>query len=126
MKQQPGFSLFEVLISLSLVSLSLLTLQATEQATMCSIRAVHFFRQASLLADNMSAYINAHHGDAGGYSSIWNEQIKEVLPEGRGIVTIINHHYQIIISWGGVSAERCNVTSVGIKGCLVVQKVLVY
>lgn len=110
-----GFTLFEVLISLLLLTFAFLGVDAVFTTALHQERALQYTRQANLLADNMNHYMAAHQGNHVDYDTIWKQQIETSLPQGRGEVESVRK--EIHVSWGGVDLA-CQQQQFGISGCI--------
>lgn len=108
-----GFTLLEVLVSLLLLSIAFLGVDAVFTTALHQERAHHYALRAYLLANNMSQYLYAHHGQHFDYDQLWRQHIQASLPDGRGVVD----RQEIRISWGGVDV-LCSHPQIGITGCI--------
>ncbi len=118
MLPQRGFTLLEVMVSVFLLALALLGLDAMQVAALRQSRGDDYFQQALLQANNMAEYLRAHHGENELYLTVWQQQLQHALPVGTGSVTSINSAYQITIQWG--EAKRpCQHSQPGISGCVI-------
>lgn len=103
-----GFSLIEILISLLILALILLGMNAMEMVTLNTIEQAFHFSTASQQIMNMTERLRAL-GSQGGLSqqiTIWNKQNQRVLPLGRGEVSGVFPHYTVILRWG--VGTQCN------------------
>lgn len=110
-----GFTLFEVLVSLLLLTIAFLGIDVVFTKGLQQERALQYSNQAYLLADNMNRYLSAHTGEHVNYDAIWQAQITAALPLGRG--EIDDSQREIRIAWGhaGLSCEQ---QQLGISGCI--------
>lgn len=115
-----GFSLLEIMISLFLLSIVLLGVDAAEVLLMRESRGIYYFNQASVMAANMSEYLVAHNGDASGYEHKWQLKIAEILPISAGYVSGVKSSYVVKVWWGGESRD-CRQSKQGVKGCVVLK-----
>ena len=112
-----GASLIEALVSLTLLSVIVLGVDAV-QITSFKKNAISYYvsvaqQQVDILIEQLSA----------GYTlskvlSQWNAQNRLVLPQGAGTVTEIWPHYQYAIVWGGYALSQCQKNKIGSMGCL--------
>lgn len=113
-----GFTLLEIIISLFLLSIVLLGVDAAQVLVMRDSRGIYYFNQASVMAANMAEYLVAHHGDTSGYERKWQLKIAEILPISSGYVSRSQSSHVVKVWWGGESRE-CRKTKQGVKGCVV-------
>lgn len=106
-RNDDGITLPETLISLTLLSIMLLGLNAIQLTTLQQSKAVFYSRIALQQAQNMQRHLNI---------TTWNQQNRDVLPQGIGEVT----ENQIKIAWGGESPSTCHINTIGLKGCIIV------
>jgi len=114
-----GFTLLEVMISLLLLSIVLLGVDAAQVVVMRESRGIFYFNLASVMALNMSEYLVAHHGDVSGYERKWRLNIEEILPMSAGRVSGSQSTYTVKVAWGGAVLE-CLKSKQGAKGCVVI------
>jgi prepilin-type N-terminal cleavage/methylation domain-containing protein len=118
MRRNNGFTLLEIVISLFLLSLVLLGLDAVQLSVQRQSRGLGYFQQASYQAQNMANYLQAHHGVNEGYVDAWRQQLTDVLPHADASVQGSFPTYQIIIQWG-VAESACTQNKSGISGCVI-------
>lgn len=107
-----GFTLFEVLVSLLLLSIVMLGAEAILVKTLHHSRGLQSYQQALFLAENMAEYLRAHHGESEPYYSQWQEQVAAHLVKGRAAI----NNQQIHIQWGD-EVDAC-VQKADVSGCL--------
>ena len=117
MRNHNGFTLFEVTISLFLLSIILLGVNAAQVKAYQQARALFYYHQANLFAANMAEYLTAHHGDVSGYMQRWHENITEILPSSNGKMAGNYPSYRISIQWGGIQTD-CHHSKPGVTGCV--------
>lgn len=107
-----GFTLIEVLISLFLLSLILLGLDAMEVFALRENRAAFYFLTAENQIDAMVERLYALNTqeNLAEQVSIWNQQNQEVLPLGTGSVSGYFPSYTLKIEWDGKYAIKKQVT----------------
>ena len=120
MRKHNGFTLFEVTISLFLLSIILLGVNATQVKSYQQTRALFYYQQANIFVANMAEYLIVHHGDASGYLQQWHENITQILPSSSGNVAGNFPSYRISIQWGGMQAE-CQHNQSGVAGCVLLE-----
>jgi len=119
-KNQLGLSLIEVLISLLLLSLALLGLDAMNVMALRANRAAYFLgvatNQLQVMTDRLRVFKDTVSLDQ--QLLYWNVQNQQVLPEGYG--TIRGHHpvYTLTIYWGNMPKDDCPKPQLGQSGCL--------
>ncbi len=123
MTPKNGFTLLEVLISLLLLSLVLLGVDAAQVLVMRETRGVYYFQQATLLAEAMVEYTGSHHGDPSGYERKWQQQIAGILPIGTGRVSVSRTDMKVEVMWGDTQ-QVCQKTKQGVKGCVIISVVI--
>jgi prepilin-type N-terminal cleavage/methylation domain-containing protein len=96
-----GFSFIEILIALLLLSIVLLGLDGMEIHALQEDRNAWFYR----VAINQMEVIHEHLIALGGaegveqITDIWNQENRQVLPKGNGVVTGLYPLYSIKLSW---------------------------
>ncbi|HTM63224.1 MAG TPA: prepilin-type N-terminal cleavage/methylation domain-containing protein [Gammaproteobacteria bacterium] len=114
-----GFTLLEVLFTLFIFSLFLTGITASQSQILRQVRGEYYYQQALLQAFNMRNYSLANHGNITGYVVRWRENIKNVLPDGEGIVRQESLGDHIVVKWGKAEALSCQHSKAGISGCVV-------
>lgn len=117
--RQNGFTLLEVLIALSLFSLTIYAVYSSTFTTTQSTRTTRLYQRAVNLAENMQQYLLSHHNNPSDYQIKWQAQIAASLPAGSGFLTITPSNSTIKITWGGMTTEQCQEPQTGIKGCII-------
>ena len=114
-----GFTLIEVLISLIMLSLILLGFDAMEIYSLRSIRATYYFHLATFQWISIAERLRSIGSRSGIEEQVaaWNEQNKQLLPQGIGSVTGSYPNYTVTIYWGGMTAA-CQKIQLGQTGCL--------
>jgi prepilin-type N-terminal cleavage/methylation domain-containing protein len=118
MNNHHGFTLLEILVSLFLLSITLLAVNAAQITSLQQSRGLYYFQQASILADNMAEYLSAHHGNINNYQQTWNDDINLILPDAAGQLSGQFPAYRITINWGGTK-QNCQHNQPGVVGCVV-------
>lgn len=117
--QCEGFSLIEVMVSLLLLSMSLLGLDAMQFYALQRAQHVYYYHQAMNQLMNMTERLAVLKNDEAIVDEVphWNEENNQVLPNGRGEVQGSFPRYTLIIFWGK-SAMNCAENKIGATGCL--------
>lgn len=103
-----GVTLIEVLISLFVLSLLLLSLDAVQLLSFKNAQAVYYFNMAIQRADLLLA-----HPDRESYLSEWQIENKIYLPQVESVLL----SDKVIIKWGGMNNE-CEYSVMEKIGCL--------
>lgn len=114
-----GFTFLEVLISLVLLSITLLGLDAMEVYSLRSLRATYFVHLALLQLQNMydRLLVAKPYHEISQQVIAWNKENQALLPEGKGYVEGYASSYTIHIAWGG-EVIPCAQSVVAEKGCI--------
>lgn len=103
MKKYIGITLFEILISMLLLSIAFLGMDAAHITSFRAIEAGYHFMHAE---QQMNAMINRllliHGENIDAMVSDWNQQNSQVLPRGRGVVRGNYPEYIVTLSWGDI------------------------
>ncbi len=113
-----GFSLLEILISLLLISLILLGMDAIQWVALQKVKTVYFFQSAYNQINNAVERLRALHtdDDLPRLLSQWNAENQLLLPAGFGTIAGQFPNYQITVYWGSISHDCKNII-VGEVGC---------
>ncbi len=107
-----GFTFIEILISLVLISLFLLGIDAMQ---------VVAFKQAKInfyVAAAEQQLINMHERSAiTSDTSSWNQQNQQLLPQASGQIT----SDKISIAWGNKQGGECERNIIGKQGCMLLR-----
>lgn len=114
-KHTTGLSLIELLISLMLMAVLLLGIDAMQIAALQHSMTNYHFAVAKQQIDVMHERRILYRNNA--YLLKWNEQNQKVLPQGYGIVKS-NPKAEIAIFWGNKNEQNCQTNQVGAEGCL--------
>jgi Tfp pilus assembly protein PilV len=112
-----GFSLLEALISMALLAMLLLGLDAMELSASRINRETYFFAVAANQLQVMEAELLLLPNQQAFQSLItaWNRENQVVLPQGRGMFD----HSILTIYWGETTQQKgCEKTTEGSSGCL--------
>lgn len=116
-----GFSFIEVLVSLLILSMMLLGLDASEYFAVRENRNAYFFSIATLQLQSMVERLKTL-GTATGLDNqilIWNNQNQTVLPQGRGYISGQFPTYTITLFWGNENGSAiCEENHGDFSGCL--------
>jgi type II secretory pathway component PulJ len=118
LKKSLGFSLFEVLICLVLLTISVLGLEAMQAKAVKDSRKFYYLCVAVHQLENMTERLYALHNLTGLESQLrsWNQENQILLPQGQGYIQGTYPNYHIMISW--LDAPKCLANSLGLKACL--------
>jgi type IV pilus assembly protein PilV len=118
-RENRGFSMIEVLISMLLLSFILLGLDAMETYSIQKSRSAYFFNMAITQLNNMTEKLKAimNGSDLAGQLEKWNQENQAVLPQGLGTVTGTFPDFIVTIYWGQ-TPHHCALVHVGESGCL--------
>ena len=119
MSSTSGLSLIEILVSLVLLSILLLAIDATQLFALQTTKSAYYFSVAIQQLHVIAARLTMVKGQSTETQlSIWNQQNRDVLPQGYGIIKGTYPTYQAIIFWGKHSSNTCHSHIVGQSGCL--------
>lgn len=120
MSSTKGFSLMEVIISMALMAITLMTISS---ARVLAVReASHSYlyfaaiKQQEMLA---LALQQAHYSQWQAIYELFNQNIKQILPNGHLLVTQDdNGAKRIIINWGSSETSECKQNILARAGCV--------
>lgn len=122
MRYQTGTSFIEILVSLSLLSLMLLGLDATEVISLQETKSDYYFsaakQQVHVMMEKLQTIPNQT--ALNNFIPVWNNQNQSTLPQGRGLVSGTYPHYAITIFWGNKTESSCIKNHIGLSGCLTI------
>ena len=114
-----GTSLIEIMISLLLLAIFMLGLDAMQITAFNQTRHAYFYSVAIQQLNQMAERIMAcQENNCDQQVEIWNQQNAEVLPQGKGKISGYYPHYVIAIFWGAYHSESCEQNKIGQEGCL--------
>lgn len=114
MRRVLGVTLIEVLVSLIILSIMLLGVDAMQLSGLREAKIALYYAEATqqlrLIQEKLSISQEANAQEA---IAAWNVQNAEVLPQGRGTVKqgVVN------VFWGE-AATSCPVNHIGLSGCV--------
>lgn len=117
MRKNFGFTMLEVMISMLLFSIVLLGAVMANVSSMRLMRSALYFRQASILAESMAAYLSANGGTPAGYMYAWQSEVRQSLPAAHSRVD--SRALLVEVSWGGEKLP-CKKIKTGLSGCVVI------
>lgn len=117
MAKHSGFALLEILISVVLVSILLLGINALQLSTLRKAQHIYFTSLANLQILNMREILFATKSLDGAQLEAWNTNNLRLLPRGNGEVTGSYPNYIIKVRWGNGQKE-CDKISNGKDGCI--------
>jgi len=114
-----GLSLFEVLVSLLLISLILFGLETGQVYSIKQARMAWFLNTAMNQMNNATERLIAlqTYGGLKEQTDLWNAENKRVLPSGFGTLSGAWPNYSVTIYWGKIS-HHCAKQKTGSSGCL--------
>lgn len=120
-KKLSGFSLLEILISLMLLSMTLIGMDAMQIMTLRDNRAIYFFSVAENQMKSMRARlrVSKNQEEVNIQLQRWNEENKLVLPDGEGVITGNLPYLTLTLYWGEIIHTGCTDRLMGVSGCLV-------
>jgi Tfp pilus assembly protein PilV len=119
MRQHVGFSFIEMMVSMLLLSLALLGLDAMTFSALREAKIAYYLSVANQQLLNMSELVKMKKSIPSSEEiRLWNEQNKEMLPQGRGKVNAQASSIQIAIFWGKIQESMCNMNKIGQSGCV--------
>ena len=111
-------NLLEILISLFILSVSLLTIDATSILALKKVKAAYYFtvatQQLNLIVEQLK---NTKNLSVKQFTT-WNQQNRETLPQGHGVINGHYPQYQIHVFWGNYPHNICSKNLIGMTGCL--------
>lgn len=122
---QQGFTLLEILMALSLFSLTVYTIYSSTFTTTQSIRATRIYQQAVLFSENMLQYLQSHHNNPSGYEAAWQNQIHLAIPQANAYLVTSSTQTTIKIIWGGITNQQCQQSIAGLKGCYIITRTII-
>jgi type II secretory pathway component PulJ len=119
MKTQVGISFIEILVSLSLLAIMLLSLDAMQLYSLRETKSAYYVGIAEQQINNMAERLSVlkNHISQNEIKK-WNDQNKKSLPDGQGDIISNGPHLVITVSWGQLITSRCEKTKMGLSGCL--------
>ena len=113
-----GFTLLEVLVSLFILALLLLGLDAVQMKALHSVKSAYYFSVATEQLNSMLERLQTTHyqNNIDSLQLLWNEQNKRVLPQGRGTISLAPPNVVLTIYWGKIA--NCDRDKIGQSGCV--------
>jgi len=119
MSQQFGWSFIEMIISLFLLSLALLGLDAMTLTALREAKTAYYYSVATQQILNMNERLSRIKSfPSADEIQSWNDENQEMLPNGKGTVERQFSHINITILWGEMSKAICDINKIGRSGCL--------
>lgn len=119
MKKVIGTSLIEVMISLLLLSIFMLGLDAMQLTSLTQARNAYFYSVATQQLNQMAERLLAcQEINCDEQAAIWNQQNAQVLPRGRGNISGHYPDYVITLFWGSYHSLSCEQNKIGQEGCI--------
>jgi len=109
MHKNSGATLMEVLISLILLSILLLGIDAVQVISLQKSKINYYVAAAEQQIISMMERMKITKD-----AEIWNQQNMEMLPQGRGVIT----EKAVSIFWGSGNGENCESNQIKKDGCI--------
>jgi Tfp pilus assembly protein PilV len=111
-----GFSLIEALISMALLTIIIIGLDAMELSALRTNRETYLFSVAANQLQIMEErlILLAGHQQIAEQIALWNHENNTVLPNGSGEFD----QSMLTVLWGEAAKERCGQKQEGLSGCL--------
>lgn len=100
MRTAKGVSLFEVLISLVLLSVVMMSFYASQRLVQKQEHAMLYLNTASRRLFDIIEILHQTSDPPASIISLWQKQIADSLPQGNGKIERLNHRQVITITWG--------------------------
>jgi prepilin-type N-terminal cleavage/methylation domain-containing protein len=114
-----GFTLLEILVSLFILALLLLGLDAIQIRALASAKSTYYFSVATEQIRSISERLQATEGgQRDALQAAWNEQNKLVLPQGYGVISGNPPTFILTIFWGKNLSLKCDRDTYGQSGCI--------
>lgn len=117
-RTQSGVSLIEILISIILLSILLLGVDAMQITTLQRAKTNYYFAVATQQLNILTEQLKLEKHDVSVLLSAWNKQNQIVLPQGRGTIQGDFPHYELTIFWGNKNASECKTNKIAQIRCL--------
>jgi Tfp pilus assembly protein PilV len=116
---QAGSSFIEIIISMFLISLMLLGLDAMHIMALREAKSSYYFSVAMQQLLNMSERLHSSdENDLTEQIAEWNKQNTVVLPDGRGVVSGRYPGIRVEVFWGDNKQHMCRANKIGLTGCV--------
>ena len=114
-----GASLIEVLVSLFLLSIILLSFDASQLLALQKTKQIYLVNLAMNQLNAMEDHLRLlGRDDYAMQVATWNKENERVLPHGQGVVMGQYPAFDINIFWGKQRAMLCTEDNIGESGCL--------
>jgi Tfp pilus assembly protein PilV len=120
MHKTRGFTLLEILISFFILAMILFCFEAMQIYALRKTRNAFYLTIAIAQMNTMLERLSVLNADTQGLAAeitTWNEQNRQVLPQGNGKVLGSFPHYQVQIYWGEKGAP-CQQLRLGKSNCI--------
>jgi len=115
---QSGTSLIEILISIIILSILLLGVDAMQITTLQKAKTNYYFAVAIQQLDILKERLKLQKKDVSLLLEEWNKQNQVVLPQGRGVIEGDFPQYELTIFWGSKNASECKKNKIAKIGCI--------
>jgi Tfp pilus assembly protein PilV len=114
-----GLTLVEVLVSLFLISIFLLMLDALYGLALRESNSNGYYDTAKHQLENVVSDAKARPTwDTSTLQAAWNDANQQLLPHGHGIVSGHYPALYVALYWGSASQLTCQQDHIGLSGCL--------
>ena len=114
-----GLSLIELLVSMLILSILLLSIDAMQLRVMHEVQSSYYFGVAAQQINNMIEHLHSsNEANPQSQINIWNQQNQQLLPQGSGEVRGSYPWFDIRIYWGKRNSDACEKMTIGKSGCL--------
>lgn len=115
MNTQSGSSFIEILISMSILSIVLLGMDAMIIHAIRETKSAYYFAVATQQIDNFIERLHTFdHSEWEAQLACWNKENMLVLPQGHGELS----DNSIMIFWGKNTQQECKKNRIGQSGCV--------
>ncbi len=115
----------EVLVSMVILSLMLLGLDALQLTTLKEAKANYYLSTAIFQLENLANRLKImDESDWDNQLIEWNQENQLVLPQGRGTLKKTDTTTEISIFWGESSLQACDHNTTGSSGCLKLEDIV--
>lgn len=118
MRNELGTSLFEILISILLLAIVLLEIDAMQIMSLQKAKVNYYFAVATQQLNNMTERLSLTKNINDDWLVGWKKQNQEILPSGTGTIDGSYPNYEIAVFWGNVHAESCRNNKIAQNGCV--------
>jgi prepilin-type N-terminal cleavage/methylation domain-containing protein len=119
--RQYGFSFIEILISLSIISFLIFSMDFIQVNSLRAQVATYYYAMATLAAKEIMEKLTFPAlQNKNEIIHQWQASVSEILPKGRAYLTQQSEMTNISITWGEETEKKCEQTKIEMNGCLYV------